>query len=448
MTTATQTFQEFQESAIPDWYVPHAFDTELYPEDLAEILRGDFEWTGRNGAGQRIEYWTMRDRRRYDFWDEYVENGGWVAIQARLSGIQDSPAYLKLKTPRRDYKTGKPVKYETPKGSEARPLLSPFTWEMGLATVVRHCPKRVEGTYRKRFEAGGADLGDIDEGFWDFVEANPEIPIVIEEGWKKGCALAVRGYPTVALRGVRCFFRGKQHKFDLSVPHAVNERLFGKGRRVTFAFDEDEKESTRKDVAKALREIANWLENRKCKVSIASWDKESGKGIDDVLYAIQSRDGEDAARHWLDETIGNAEPYKSWKSADRIRKTLAKIDALDRLSFAGSNVMFCDERMYSSGISVPDSTLTRDREIAPVAVLVFYPRSRAGELGQGGGVVSEGLDFSVAALASANQFVLGYSPCPWKNPSIERACLTRSTPDRGPTHLDFPRRASNSSRRW
>jgi Domain of unknown function (DUF3854) len=321
-----ETVLEFQKSAIPDWYVPIAFDTAQTPDELAEILRGDFEWTGRMGSSTRIEMMTAHDARRYYYWDKYTKDGGWVAIQASLSGLEDNPAYLKLYNPRTDFKTGKFVKYETPAKSEARPLLPPFTWEMGLAVVRKHCQNQVQTAYLKRFKVSEAALTDIDFGFWDFVEANSEIPIVLAEGWKKGCALAVRGYPAVVLRGVRCFFRSKT-KFEIPTPHAVNDRLFCK-RKVTFAFDQDEKESTQKDVAKALATIAKWLEKRKCKVNVASWDNQLGKGVDDVLFGMESAD------EWLDQTICGATPYRQWTRGFRTQKAFEVIKSLNTLSYA------------------------------------------------------------------------------------------------------------------
>lgn len=307
--------REMEGSGIPAWYAAIAFDISKSPDELAEILRGDFKWTGRMGAGTRIEMMTQFDARRYYFWDRYVQDGAWIAKQASLSGIDDNPAYLKLKTPREDRKTGKLIKYETPAGSEARPMLPNFTWDMGL-DVAEKCSKKVRAEYSNRFKGSGAMLTEIDSGFWDFVEAHPEIPIVLTEGWKKNCALAARGYPAVALRGVRCFFKGKKDRLDSSIPHKANERLFCSGRKVTFAFDQDEKESTRRDVARALGDIAFWMDKRGCEIWIAEWDGKLGKGIDDVL----AQSGIEA----FEQAITTVSPYSWWKIQGKLARRFTK----------------------------------------------------------------------------------------------------------------------------
>lgn len=323
-------YSEFRSSAIPDWYAQLAAGPIEGRAALETLTENGL--TGRNSNGSsRTAYLNQHDRRLLDRYESACEAGGWEARQASLEGIEPV-AHLKLRRPRRD-KDGDPIKYETPYKTEAAPMLAPFTWEMGLATVARHCPKRVTSAYRKRFKASGMTLSDIDLGFWDFVEANPEIPLVIGEGWKKGCSVSVRGYPTLSLRGVRCFFQKRRLRTDPSAPREACDRLFVKGRQVVIAFDKDDKPKTVKDVRKALDRIAEWLAKRGCKVKIASWDKELGKGIDDVLYAIQSEKGEDAAQTWLDETIEYAKSYKSWKRSNTVEKTLAKIYQIDRLSF-------------------------------------------------------------------------------------------------------------------
>ncbi len=322
-------FTEFRSSAIPDGYARIAAGP-VNGRMALEILTEN-ALTGRNSHGStRTAYLNQHDRRLLDRYELACEAGGWEARQASLEGIEPV-AHLKLLTPRRD-RDGDPIKYETPYKTEATPMLAPFTWEMGL-TAVGRSPKRVQSAYRKRLKTSGAAPGDIDWGFWDFVEAHPEIPLVIGEGWKKGCSVSVRSYPTLSLRGVDCFFKRRLNRNDVLIPHEVASRLVVKGRRVVIAFDKDDKPQTVKRVGAALDRIAKWSAKRGGKVSIASWDKELGKGIDDVLYAIQSEKGEDAALAWLDETIGNAKSYKAWKRSNTVEKALAKIDRLDRLSF-------------------------------------------------------------------------------------------------------------------
>ena len=324
-------YEEFRFSAIPDWYTEKAIEYYTGGRTLVEALVAN-ALTGRNGAHQGNDYLTQHDAWWVSLYEEACSNGGWLLGQATLTGCSEPNPYIKLNTPRRD-RNGKIIKYEGGAKQVASPLLLPVTWGMGIERLEQFCPQRVRAEYQRRFEASGAGENDFDEGWWDFVEQHPCIPIVIAEGGKKGMSLEVRERSSLVLRGIDNFFQKRVLKTDPLVPHEVCDRLLVKGRPVVIAFDKDDKPKTVKRVEAALDRIGRWLEKRKCKVSIASWDKELGKGIDDALYAIQSERGEEAARQWLSETISNANSYKSWKRSKNVERTLEKINRLNTLSF-------------------------------------------------------------------------------------------------------------------
>ncbi len=324
-------YSEFRSSAIPDWYTEKAIEYYYGGRTLVEALTAN-ALTGRNGAHQGCDYLTKHDAWWVNLYEEACSNGGWLLKQSTLIGCPELNPYIKLNTPRRD-RNDKIVKYEGAAKGIASPLLLPVTWGMGIKRLDQFCTKNIQTKYQQRFEASGAGENDIDEGWWDFFEQHPKIPIVIAEGGKKGMSLEVRERSALVLRGVDNFFQKRILKTDPFVPHEVCDRLFVKGRQVVIAFDKDDKPKTVKRVGAALDRIAKWLVKRGCKVKIASWDKELGKGIDDVLYAIQSEKGEDAAQQWLDETIEYAKSYKAWKRSNTVKEALAKIYQLDRLSF-------------------------------------------------------------------------------------------------------------------
>lgn len=329
--TGSFPYEEFRSSAIPDWYTEKAIEYYAGGRTLVEALVANV-LTGRNGAHQGCDYLTKHDAWWVNLYEEACSNGGWLLGQATLTGCSEPNPYIKLNTPRRG-RDGKIVKYEGAAKGIASPLLLRVTWGMGLKRVARFCPKRVRKEYRQRFDASGAGKRDIDEGWWDFVEKHLSIPLVVAEGGKKGMSLEVRERSSVALRGADNFFQKRVLKTDPLVAHEVCDRLFVKGRQVVIVPDFDDKPKTVKRVEAALDRMGRWLEKRKCKVSIASWNKELGKGVDDVLYSIQSEKGEEAARQWLDETLSNAKSYKSWKRSKNVERTLEKIDRLNTLSF-------------------------------------------------------------------------------------------------------------------
>ncbi|WP_017658431.1 plasmid replication protein, CyRepA1 family [Baaleninema simplex] len=120
-------------------------------------------------------------------------------------------------------------------------------------------------------------------GFWKWVVENPEISIVVTEGAKKAGALLSKGLAAIALPGVwngqvksKDLLERRKLKADLQ-PFAVP------GRRIEFAFDSDAKNSTRKNVAKAVLATGRIFKMEGCTVAIWQWASEKGKGIDDFI---------------------------------------------------------------------------------------------------------------------------------------------------------------------
>jgi putative DNA primase/helicase len=155
-------------------------------------------------------------------------------------------------------KNGRPQKYLCPTGQAAGPYLPAVPAE--LRTV----------------------LGVPLEGsFWDAIEANPNIPIVITEGGKKALALMTAGLCAIALTGCD----GSTVRVgDESFLDDRLARFFRPGRVVTIAFDQDVEPRTTARVSRATDKLTARIA-RTCPetlVKVASWPALWGKGIDDV----------------------------------------------------------------------------------------------------------------------------------------------------------------------
>lgn len=145
---------------------------------------------------------------------------------------------------------GKPVKYETPSGSSMRLDVPPSA------------------------------RGQLDD---------PNVPMFITEGIKKGDALVSHGLTAVALIGV-WNFRGKNDKGGKTAL-AEWEYIALNGRRVYIVFDSDV--MLKPEVHKALVRLKAFLESRGAKVVMiylpANGDA-SKQGVDDYLAAGHSKD--------------------------------------------------------------------------------------------------------------------------------------------------------------
>jgi len=116
-------------------------------------------------------------------------------------------------------KRGKPVKYETPSGTNMALDVHPF------------CRERL---------------------------GNPTAPLFITEGIKKGDALVSRGFCAVALIGVWTWRGTNEHGGKMALPEWESVAL--NGRKVYTVFDSDVME--KREVYAALCRLKNFLESR------------------------------------------------------------------------------------------------------------------------------------------------------------------------------------------
>lgn len=105
--------------------------------------------------------------------------------------------------------------------------------------------------------------------FWDWLQQNKQIPIIITEGGGKSLAGLSHGFVTIALYGCSC----------LSSPDLLP---YLNGREVYIAFDMDTKPSAIKAVNTALNKHLKPLSKLAKSVNVVTWDSQN-KGLDDLL---------------------------------------------------------------------------------------------------------------------------------------------------------------------
>jgi 5S rRNA maturation endonuclease (ribonuclease M5) len=231
--------------------------------------------------------------------------GGWAAYGTTIEGEAAKVVCFKPKVPRRiggDFKGFgsdqkiKRIKYETPTGAEALPLL-PFVSESVALKIYEKCGSRpLEG-----------------ESFWGWV-VRDNLPIVITEGFKKAALLVQQGYPAIALRGV-CNWHTKGTK-DL---FPILKEVATRNREVKILFDQDTKPKTIANVNAQIKKLGAILEDCGCKVSVATWDSAIGKGVDDAFVKQGAK--------WLDQTMSISFSFEDWKKSGLI---LAYIERIQR----------------------------------------------------------------------------------------------------------------------
>jgi Domain of unknown function (DUF3854) len=126
----------------------------------------------------------------------------------------------------------------------------------------------------------------IDGSFWDWVEGDPTIPIVLTEGGKKSLCALSHGHAAIALYGCDAGYSSKPTGDLELIPDL--KRFCQPGRVFILAFDRDEKPETVERVTKAIDRLT-WLlrrENDQIVVKIASWDGALAKGLDDLVVNL------------------------------------------------------------------------------------------------------------------------------------------------------------------
>jgi hypothetical protein len=302
-----QILDEFRRSAIPDrltlanvkWIEGDAAVELLASEAVANVQRVTSYAT--NPARQILD--------RYEF----MAAGAWYAVGTTLDGSPASIPYVKPLHPREatEYRGFgiapkiKTVKYETPQGMEAAPLLP---W------IDPETAQLIYDRYHATPEPG--------ESFWQVVKRCC-LPIALTEGLKKALALIAHGIPAIALRGITQWHPKGEERL-----HPTIAGLLSPGQKVVIIFDQDAKESTQKNVRNQILKLGEAATKADCKPHVALWSETIGKGIDDALFALGN-----GAPTWLDAVITDAIDLATYKRDSRILNALGNLKRLQTLSY-------------------------------------------------------------------------------------------------------------------
>ena len=125
-------------------------------------------------------------------------------------------------------------------------------------------------------------------GFWAWVIANPNIPLIITEGAKKAGAIITASYVAIALPGIFNGYRQPKDEFGRKIgkPYLIPQlQAFAqKDRKILFCFDNDTKSKTVINVSKAIAKTGKLFEQAGCSVSVITWSYPE-KGVDDLIAA-------------------------------------------------------------------------------------------------------------------------------------------------------------------
>jgi hypothetical protein len=196
---------------------------------------------------------TFNRRIRLDKRYEHLRHGGWRTLSDALPGL-DLPVFdlWKPDQPRTGGngfgKGGKPIKYEASPG-----------FPDGGGLLLPRVPDRCWEAIARRH---GLPFSEAREGgFWAWVLANPSVPVLAVEGWKKALAAVSAGHAAVALSGVQMGRRvdrdnPARHKSERLIPAL---EALAKDRPLLVVFDAERKATTARKVAAAAAALARCL---------------------------------------------------------------------------------------------------------------------------------------------------------------------------------------------
>jgi DNA primase len=205
----------------------------------------------------------------------HLDDGGWRFIGDCLPGFEATHCW-KPSNPRLSggFGKAKAIKYET--APKRRPGL--FLCQVPL----EH--------WRAIAEAAGLAMpADTSMGFWAWVMATPDLPLVVVEGCKKAAALISHGIAAIGISGVWNGRIVERDGFGSRVSERLIEELqaLAPGRAISFCFDADVKASTAATVELAAVKTGHLLAKAGATVRIAKLPLLNGQkcGPDDLLAA-------------------------------------------------------------------------------------------------------------------------------------------------------------------
>ncbi|WGV24638.1 DUF3854 domain-containing protein [Halotia branconii] len=225
-----------------------------------------------------------RLRNKYLKQYAHIEAGGWW-----VSGLDPLNNWLpmdwgrfKPDYPRQEWDTNtntqkstkKIVKYESPPKTPNRVtyLRVPLhTWQMLARRYNVPMPQDITIT-----EEGEA------LGFWAWVVAHREIPIILTEGEKKAGCLLTLGFVAIGLPGI---WNGRVGKEDFEKLHPDLIPLAQRERKFVILFDYETKSKTKQQIFQATHRTCKTILRQGCQSEVAVLPGPE-KGIDDWVLAL------------------------------------------------------------------------------------------------------------------------------------------------------------------
>ncbi|NER29342.1 MAG: DUF3854 domain-containing protein [Symploca sp. SIO1C4] len=313
-----------------EWTEGSAISPELTARNLSSIegtrVYEELSYSAqckRKNTGVLTNYYL----KKFSYIAKY---GGWY-VPGRREGLwgcfkPDRPRLVKDEKG----KTTRP-KYEHPIGVPTESFQLRLSWEEGRKIAQRYGK---EDEYARRIPAvcdiDSFDWKQEDEGFWDWVQQQKDIPLFLTEGAKKAAALLSQGYCAIAIPGVYNFSfdpdkddpekKNSRRKRRRIIPSV--EPFCIEGREINMCFDKDEKPKTFKNVAKQLKSIGFLLKRKGCNVKFVEWESHLGKGVDDLIV----NNGAEALHKAVEEAIS----FEYWQAKLLSRLTRKANQALDQ----------------------------------------------------------------------------------------------------------------------
>jgi hypothetical protein len=340
----------------------------------------------------------------------HIELGGWWSSGIDpLTGEEELWGCFKADQPRLDPTKGKYQKYEHP----LKAVATLFALRVSL---------NIWHKVSKRYSVPIPDDVVVDSigealGFWAWVIANPQVAVILTEGVKKAAALLSQGFAAIGLPGIWGGYRNKSGNPCLLPQLAV---FASSGRQVYFAFDQDEKPTTRLHNRKAVGCTARLLQQHGSAVSIISWSPWI-KGCDDLIVA--------KGAEYFEQCYEKALSFEDWQ-ADALKeltyKPAVRLDSQTKYigEFASppSAKLICLKAPKGSGKTEWLVKVCAEAQTIGQKVLVITHRQQLGQA-----LCSRfGIDYVTELKESQTKGVFGYGLC---FDSLRRSSMARFNPD-------------------
>jgi hypothetical protein len=279
------------ESHWQEWVTESGIDPELTKLNLISLKDYepyDYLLYGLSDSERRNDG-RLRDKwlKRY----QHIEAGGWWCNSIDILTGEDSQWGC--------FKPDNPYSYEQSTGfdPDKPPKVKKLKYEHPLLTNTGIFALKVPLSIWQKISARASvplpsditvtqEMGAI--GFWQWLKANPQIPLLITEGAKKAGALLSAGHAAIALPGIYNGYRqpkdefGNKIEFSFLIPEL--KAFAQQGREIIFCFDQDTKQKTIENVRRAIARTGGLLAREGCRVSVITWDYPE-KGVDDLIVA-------------------------------------------------------------------------------------------------------------------------------------------------------------------